>query len=355
MNFPCYAENVLRKRSNYLAKVLLSDIAKECGVSVSTVSRVLSGDRSRKISTDTVSAVIDSARRMGYFASRMKTLNQNKVIKAGILFLSDHESILSPFFSEIVEGIRQECERTSVCSIQLKVLSIYEDDFFKNLESERFDIAILLGRVRKEVLKRVRACSRQLIYTGLNPVGGMDEVICDARQGIAQSVSFLHSIGHRKIAFLGPVNQDRVHNEFRYEGYLEGLRACGLDFDPSLVCDSYLTSEDGYSRSALLFSSASPTALICANDNLAAGAMKWLSDNSHRIPDDVSVTGFDNISASAYLSPSLTTIDVPKREMGRFALLLALERSESARNYPVRLNLPFTLIKRDSVKELAHA
>ena len=158
-----------------------------------------------------------------------------------------------------------------------------------------------------------------------------------------------------KFAFIGPVRQEDLKNEFRFDGYLSGLDRCGLSFDPALVEDSYLSAEDGYEKAGNLFSRKTPEAVICANDNLAIGVMKFLQDKGLSIPKDVSVTGFDNIEEAAYLKPSLSTIDVPKKELGRFALRLALERRQSGRKYNVKLVLPFTLVERESTKEASDA
>ena len=338
-----------------MAKVLLSDIAQRCGTSVSTVSRVLSGDTSRKTSEDTRNKIVQCAQELGWFRERQMGVRRAKPLSLAILFLSDHEDLDSPFFNAVIRGLEAACQDMPGHSVSFKLLSHYDLDFFSDFESDHFDIAILLGRVRSDVLERIRRTSAKLVYAGLNPIGGMDEVICDARAGIMLAMRHLHDLGHRRIAYIGPCHQRGVENEFRYEGYLEGLSQLGLPFDSHLVADSYLSSQDGYKSAQELFSSdAHPTAAICANDNLAIGVMKYLSDAGLRVPEDVSLTGFDNIEASAYLTPPLTTVDVPKRDFGRFALSLAIDRIDSGRDYDVRLSLPFRLIVRQSTREVAH-
>lgn len=334
-----------------MAKVLLSDIATRCGTSVSTVSRVLSGDKTRKTSEEKRDMIIRTAEELGWFRSRIEGARILKPLSVAVLFLSDHESMLSPFFDDILEGIRDTAASSQSYDVDLKVLSHYDDDFFESFEAGSFDTAIILGRSRRQVLDRVRSSQTRLIYAGLNPVGGMDEVICDARKGTGQVFDHLYGLGHRKIAFIGPCGHDEIENEFRFDGYLDALARHGIAFAPDLAVDSYLTSEDGYAKAGALFSVARPSAVICANDNLAIGALKWLTDSGIRVPDDVSLVGFDNIEASAYLNIPLTTMDVPKRELGRFAMLLALEKCESGRNYNVQLTLPFTLVIRQSTKE----
>lgn len=332
-----------------MKKVLLSDIAQRCGTSVSTVSRVLSGDTTRRTSDKKRLEILKTAEDLGWFESRMKI---KRPLSVAVLFLSDHESMLSPFFSEILEGIKEAALRCESHDVSLSILSHYDDLFFSSFENGSFDCAILLGRCRKSDLDRVRRSGVKLVYAGLNPVGGMDEVVCDAREATGQMFDHLCSLGHREIAFIGPCDHDEIENEFRFDGYREAIERHSMQFDSSLASDSYLSSEDGYRATGALFSTRRPSALICANDILALGALKWLADNGIRVPDEVSVAGFDNIEASAYLNVPLTTVDVPKRELGRFALLLACERQESGRTYNVRLTLPFKLVERQSTKEV---
>ena len=335
-----------------MPKVTLSEIAQRCATSTSTVSRVLSGDRKRKTSREKRELIIRTAQEMGWFDSRLEHARILRPFSLAVLFLSDHESLLSPFFADILAGIQESAASCTSLDIEVRVLSHYDKDFFASFENGGFDAAILLGRCRKETLERVRSCGLRLVYAGLNPVGGMDEVICDARQGTGQAFDHLYGLGHRKIAFIGPCGHDEIENEFRYDGYLEALSRHGMEVDGKLVVDSYLSSGDGYRKAAQLFAASRPSAVICANDNVAVGVLKWLTDNGIGVPDEVSLVGFDNIEASAFLNVPLTTMDVPRKELGRLALLLVRERMESGRDYPVQLTLPFRLIERQSTKEV---
>lgn len=94
-----------------------------------------------------------------------------------------------------------------------------------------------------------------------------------------------------------------------------------------------------------------PDAIICGNDNLAIGVMKALATKKLRIPEDIALTGYDDIPDSAYLTPSLTTVDMPKTDLGRHALLLLVDAITSGRSYPISMRLPHTLVVRESTKE----
>ena len=348
-----YREDKGTGKNFTMKKVLLSDIARECGLSVSTVSRVLSGDDSRRIRQETRDLIYRKADELGYIRERISRLSKKESIRVATLFLSDHESLPSPFFSEIIDGIKTASASYPDADISFTLLSLYDSDFYRNFSEGGFDIAIILGRVRKDVLRRIRESGVQLIYAGLNGIEGMDQVISDARSGCAAAVAYLASQGRKRIAFMGPAEKQDLENEYRYEGYLEGLKRCGIPFDSSLVEDCYLSAEEGREKAARIIASR-PDAIICANDNLALGVIRLLQDRGISIPGEIAVTGFDNIEASAYLKPSLTTFDVPKQELGRFALKAALDRRRNPRDYSIRIELPFRLIERESTKEDGH-
>ena len=303
-----------------MPKVTLSEIAQRCATSTSTVSRVLSGDRKRKTSREKRELIIRTAQEMGWFDSRLEHARILRPFSLAVLFLSDHESLLSPFFADILAGIQESAASCTSLDIEVRVLSHYDKDFFASFENGGFDAAILLGRCRKETLERVRSCGLRLVYAGLNPVGGMDEVICDARQGTGLAFDHLYGLGHRKIAFIGPCGHDEIENEFRYDGYLEALSRHGMEVDDKLVVDSYLSSVDGYRKAAQLFATSRPSAVICANDNVAVGVLKWLTDNGIGVPDEVSLVGFDNIQFSRMMNPTITTVCQPFDQLGTLAV-----------------------------------
>lgn len=331
--------------------VKLKDIAEESGFSVSTVSRILSGDRSRKMKEQTIRCVLDTAKRLGYYEEkRTRLYKADAALNIGCLFVSDHESILSPFFSEVLSGIKEEISQLSQFrNITFDLLLCEDDDFSSRIESKSLDAAVILGRSRSSTLELIRTNIANLIYAGLNPVGGMDEVLCDARDGMADAVRYLNGLGHTRIAFIGPTaKQSDVHNEFRYIGYQEGLALCGLEFDDRLVEDVYLSIQDGYEGASSLFSRIKPTAVLAANDNTALGVLSYLKDKGILVPDEVSVVGFDNIEVSSFFKPSLSTYDVPKKELGRFAVKFLIDRIDNPRNCDIRINVPYRFIKRDS-------
>jgi DNA-binding LacI/PurR family transcriptional regulator len=333
-------------------EIRLKDIAVQCGVSISTVSRILSHDTSRKIKESTVEKVIDTARKMGYFEQRAFLAAQKESYTIGCIFTSDHESFLSPFFSRLLAGIQKELsDRKDRYDITFYTFNISEPRYRIAIAQSHLDGAIVLGRTTLENISYIKEHIPFLVYAGLNRIEqDFDEVLCDARKGFAATVGYLHGLGHRKIGFIGPTQQKHpVFNEHRYEGFCDGLAAAGLELDEDYVYDSFLTATDGYEgMKTLARQDTIPTAIVCGNDTVATGVLKALEEEQVKVPGQVSVIGFDNIENAAFLKPSLTTVDVPKKELGRYATMVLLEKIGNKRAFPIEVSLPFSIVERES-------
>ncbi len=334
--------------------ITLKDIASQAGVSISTVSRVLNQGPDLTHPTETQRKIIECARSLGYVSQKINAYQsiERPSYRIACVFASDHESIASPFFSELhdglVDGVKKLAGRYDLSFVTLN-LTIQATD----LSSSPLDGAILLGRITKETITTLKKQIPHLVYAGLNQIEGIDNVVSDIRFGIKAVTDRLVALGHRKIAYIGPTDQNgALVNEYRYQTYAEALASHGIPLDKRLVADSYLEASDGYRATMqLLETGAKPTAIICGNDNLAIGVTRALAKQGLSVPGDISLFGYDNIPDSAYLSPSLSTVDMPKREIGRYALQLLLDAIENHRSWPITVTLPFTLIERESTKE----
>jgi DNA-binding LacI/PurR family transcriptional regulator len=341
--------------------VKLKDIAKETGVSISTVSRILSKDTSRKSSDETVARVTETALRLGYLPSQDSGVSADasrRVYSIGCILTSEHETYVSPFFSSLLAGIQNELARSGDrFSYHFFVVNIRDPGFSQFLDANELDCAIMLGRTSLENIAMLRRRIPNLVYAGVNRIGeDIDEVLCDAYRGASSAVSYLASLGHSKIGFIGPALQkDPVFNEHRYRGYLDAMAAAGLPADPDFTVDTILTSADGYeSAMSLIRGGKLPTAIFCGNDTVALGVMRALNEQGLKIPADVSLVGFDDIDTAKYVKPALTTIAVPTSELGRLAVKVLIDRLETGRDYAVQVSLPFKLIVRESCRDISH-
>jgi LacI family transcriptional regulator len=176
--------------------------------------------------------------------------------------------------------------------------------------------------------------------------GGEPDVGVDNAAGIAAMVRTLAELGHRRIAFLAGPGTLFVARE-RLAGYRGGLEAAGLPFDEALVVHTGFDLAGGELAVDVLRASGRPfTAIACANDLLALGVLRRLASLGIDVPGDVSVAGFDDISTAALTAPSLSTVRLPLREMGRFGFELADRRLAGEAVEPIRL--PTTVVLRGS-------
>ena len=334
-----------------MAKLTLREIAEKSGVSVSTVSRILSGDMSRKPSEETAERVLQAANELGYVESRTRRIRQARTpIALRTIFLSDHESLASEFFQKILAGIEGEVGRLSAeYNISHAVVTSSDTSFPASVVGA--DAAIILGRGSGEVIETIRDIVPLQIYAGLNSIGDMDEVVSDARAGMHDAVRYLWDKGRRRIAYIGPADRSgTIRNEYRFLGYLEGLESVGLGRDGALYESVHLSAQDGYEGTIRLLSRSVPDAVVAANDNAAIGVLRALKEKGLSVPEDVMLTGFDNSESSAFLEPSLTTFAVETGELGRFAAKMIVDRCLNPRTCPISITIPYRLIERESTE-----
>lgn len=339
--------------------VKLKDIANEAGVSISTVSRILSNDTSRKSNKQTIDKVQKIALEMGYFDIKSNNLSSlqktNKNI--GCVFTSDHESFVSPFFSKILSGIQEELNNNTYnINFRFFTFNLNEFSLDNALSTVDLDGAVILGRTNLETINQLKQRIKNLVYCGINSMDqGIDEVCCSAYEGVVEEIKYLSELGHTNIGYIGPTNkQEAVFNEHRYKGYCDGLSKYNLKLNSKFVKDCYLSAAEGYKgiKEMYLQNSKLPSAIICGNDILAMGVLKALQELKISVPNDISVLGFDNVEESSFTNPSLTTIDVPKVELGKVAVKILLDRINKGHKNQLKVAIPFSLIKRESCRSI---
>jgi LacI family transcriptional regulator, repressor for deo operon, udp, cdd, tsx, nupC, and nupG len=155
-------------------------------------------------------------------------------------------------------------------------------------------------------------------------------------------------LGHQSIAYVSGPAENVLERE-RFRGYQNGLRASGLAFDPDLVVAGDYTLESGVRAGEdLLRRTKRPTAVFCTSDEMAIGIVRTLSSAGVRVPEDISVAGFDDIEFAAAAQPALTTIHQPRRELGQTAATVLIDLLQG-RSAAKRIRLKTELITRDSV------
>ena len=185
------------------------------------------------------------------------------------------------------------------------------------------------------------------IVGSLDPI--YDSITFDGNYGIRQIVDHLVSLGYRRLGFI------TGHYDDREQGFLDSITAHHLDDDPALRITVREQGTEGWTpelgrqgAKELMQRARQPDAIVCASDRLAIGAIQWLHQQGLRVPDDIAVTGCDNIRDSAFTIPALTTVHVHKRVMGKLAAERLVRRMENPDEIPLRICTPTYLIVRES-------
>ena len=330
----------------------ITEVARLAGVSVATASRVVSA-ADYPVSPATRERVLDAARTLDYVPNALARGLLNKRVPVVGVIVHD---ITDPYFSEIVRGVEDAASPAGylviTCSSERD--ADRERSYVRLLRSMRAAVVIFAGSgladsALEEELGRHLAAMRAegAAVVHLSPhAGGEPEVGVDNTAGIAMIVEALAALGHRRIAFLAGPRSLHVARA-RLAGYRAGLANAGIEPDERLVVDTSFDREGGaVAVDELLAADAGVTAVACANDLLALGAITRLQERAVRVPEDVSVAGFDDISVAAITAPSLSTVRLPLRDLGRRGFELATVMLEGGEPEPE--TLATTLVLRGS-------
>ena len=329
----------------------ITDVARRAGVSTATVSRVL--NRNYPVSDGVRQRVLEAVRDLGYVANaHARALLTSTSGTVGVIL----HDVSDPYFAEIVRGIQEVAAREDRLVVICNSLREpnREITYIEMLRAHRVDAIIMAGghilddeymmALREQALQ-LRAQGSRLVLCGRHPVRA-DAVVPDNTAGGSRLVRHLLERGHRRIAHIaGPENLSTAQD--RLDGYLGALASYAIEADPALVTGGDFTREAGYEATGrLLDAGVAFTAVSAANDLTAVGVLACLRDRGLRVPEDVSVAGFDDLPVARDVTPQLTTVRVPMLEMGRQSMLLAL-RDVQAPYELVRLETE--LVERHSV------
>ncbi len=343
--------------------VTLRDIANELGISVTTVSRAITG-RGR-VSPATREAVLNKAREMGY---DIKTTVPQEAVSAVrknicIVFNSRLQSLTTdPFYGTVMVGVETECQKygyqVSFQTISAGPSEEQGDTLLNGLLTSGVDGLILIGAdVFPEIVIQAKARKIPVVLVdNWLPDIDVDSIVSDNRGGIMRLVNYLVSQGHTQIGFIGGPLSHRSIQE-RYDGYRAALRENGIVRSRQWTWIHSAPGpqvEKGREGLLALIEQGMPvTAVITDNDSTALGVLKACQEQGIKVPDELSVVGFDNVEISEHVSPPLTTIHIHKRRMGEIAARRLHELMTGVDDdVPMRITLGTELIVRQSVKKL---
>jgi len=305
-------------------RVSIKDIAEQAGVSHSTVSRALQG--TGRMSQETRARIIDLAAEMGYTPDALaRSLVRGRTHTVGVVVTT----IADPFVAGIVAGIEEVAGEAGYTVLLGASHTNPEREMavVENLRQRRVDAVIVtasrVGDHYREYLQRFGAP----IVLVNNMVQGeyLYAITCDQNDGAYRAASYLAQLGHHRIAYVGSATRQHS-SSLRQAGYEKALREAGLEVEPNLCTTPVGKTDVEVGKKALRsLWPLRPTAIFAYNDLTAVGVMMAAREMGIRIPEDLSLVGFDDIDVTEFVTPPLTTVHQPREAMGRAAMQMALD------------------------------
>lgn len=330
----------------------IKQISKITGFSPATVSNALNNKKG--VNPETARQILETARLCGYQLQKKIEGIRFVIVKSGGQVVAD-----TPFFSALIEGVENE---THEAGYEITLLNLdsrqpdYEQKLQQLLEDPSCGILLLATEMtEKDVLPFQQCAAPFVLLDAWFERAKFDSVLISNTDSVCEAVQYLIDCGHTKIGYLK--SKIRIQNfKYREIGLIRALERNGLKLDPAYTF-SLTPTMDGSKADMSGFMSGRPkmpTAFFADNDIIALGAMKAVMEAGFRIPQDVSIIGFDDLPFCRISTPMLTSIQVNKEEMGRLAVRRLVERINKANmNTHAKIEVCNKLILRDSVAVLS--
>jgi LacI family transcriptional regulator len=295
--------------------VSIKDVAARASVSIATVSHVLNGTRGTRPATR--DRVLDAIRELGYAQNQSaRNLARGRSSLLGLI-ISD---IRNPFFPEVTSAFQDEALAHNLDAVVLNT----NYDPQRTLNAVRRlaglqvpGVAILTSQIDPAVADLLPQSGVASVFLDLGRVDrNISNIVVDYAHGISEALGYLTSLGHTRIGYIGgPIELPSA--QVRKKAFMDSAIRAGLE--PDRTIDSDFTVKGAYTASARMLEGHRPTAIVTGNDLTAIGVLHRAFDSGLKVPDDLSVIGFDDIVFSEYAQPALTTVAVPRTEIGRVA------------------------------------
>ena len=320
----------------------IKDIARQAGVSITTVSRVL--NNTAPVNEETRKSILKAIEEYNYTPSIMAQGMRTKKSKTLSVIIPDYKN---PFYHELFKYMEDAARKEGYHVI---VTSTGEDavdeiGYIKDLVNRNIDgIVIFSYKGDKETVKYLVELSSTLpviFMDNLQLSKPVNMVYTDGYVGIKEITRHLINLGHKEIAFIKPLSGYKSAND-RYDGYMDMLSEAGLTFRPELVYEGNFHIESGYKAAEFFFTGEKlkPTAIVSSTDLMAIGAMNYIKFKGLRVPEDVAIAGFDDIYISKIMFPPITTYKQPLKDIADEAIKQLIHKINhpSAKSKKVVLN-----------------
>jgi len=335
-----------------MAAPTIKDVAKKANVSIATVSLVIHNHE--RITPETRSRVNKAIEELNYHPSRSaRGLASKKTGNIGFIVTEDHFLRSEPFYTRIFLGTEFEARHDEYYILLTTIPSDYdvEDKLPRFILERNVDGVIIAGKIPGLLIESLKPYNIPLVFVDYYPPDeNYPVVLIDNISGGMLATDHLIKLGHKKIAFIAGDIQHPSINE-RFIGYKNSLEKASIEFDRNLAVtdENYPARENGYyAVQRLVQSGVEFSAVFTCNDAMAIGVMQYLKEHGYKIPGDISLIGFDDVEADLSLDPPLSTISVPKIDMGAEVMKLMVSMLKNKVDKPKKVLVPVELVIRNS-------
>lgn len=329
----------------------IKDVAKSAGVSVTTVSRVLNGEK--YVKDDLKARVKRAIEELGYTPSHIaRSLVRKKTNLIGVIV----PDVTSSFYSTILSNIEKTA---SLNDYNLVVCNIIEDTdkelkYLQVFKEMRVDgIIIMHEKLNDEIRELIHKLDIPIIFSSVKPTDQkFVSVIIDDYIAANDATRYLIELGHERIGFIGGDMRDVTSGQNRYVGYSHALADCNIKIVDDYIRFGDYKTHSGYElMKEILMCEPRPTAVFAVSDDMAVGAMNCIHDHGLKVPDDLSVIGFDGSQLTELVRPRLSSMEQPIQEMGKVTVDVLLDLIAGKEVSPQEdVILKHKLVVRDSCK-----
>ena len=336
----------------------IKEIADYVGVSSGTVSRVLNHDSTISVSDETKMKIFDAAEELQYKTIKQrKNESKEKVTKlrVGIIEMYNHQQQLQdPYYLFLRSVVDRECFDKGI-----EVVNIYKgDDGYKFIGDEELNGIISIGKFTKGEVNMMSKISDNIVFLDSSPNDHkFDSVKINYKLAINEALDYLVNLGHEEIGYIGSLKtlDDFKENniDVRFKVYKEYMENKNIYDEENVLNTDEMTAMSGYELVKVFIKTSKkmPTAFFVSTDTISTGVLKALDENNIKVPDDISIIGFNDLIACQYTIPPLSTIRVNIEHLASASVDLIIENISKARGYCKKIVIPTELIIRKSTKE----
>lgn len=330
-----------------MKNITIKDIAKEAGVSIATVSYCLNGKKNLK--EETKRKIMDAIEKLGYnpnFAAKSLVTRKSKLIG---FVLANGSLEDNPFYSTLLAGMNSAIKDYREYDLLIAgnfYKGNFGDEVINWIGKRGLDAVIFMGLNDKKIIEKLNSLEIPISLIDQSNYGfkNIVSIKIDDELGGYLGTKHLISKGYRNIAFIGEGLLGEV-TELRYEGYKRALREADLEIKAENLYEAKVTYEGGIEIGNSLINRSDIDAIFTIADILAYGIMRAYLVAGNYIPKDIAIIGFDNLKASSYLTPTLTTVDQNVFLKGKKSVEVLLENLEDNRELVKEVLIPISLVK----------